>query len=87
MEANSIREIIQHVRSNLDTIPFKSLQRNEQEASTEEKVERMQTILKEDPALFLTRWGRYLPPNILQHFAQLKGKTYRNFSCSHCIHD
>ncbi|KAI9317076.1 coiled-coil domain-containing protein-domain-containing protein [Dichotomocladium elegans] len=64
------------VKQNIESIPFKALQPDEMEASTEEKVQCMTRVLEEDPALFLSRWGRHLPVTVLHHFQPLRASNY-----------
>ncbi|KAM3584607.1 hypothetical protein VKS41_003415 [Umbelopsis sp. WA50703] len=65
-----------YVTSNMNSIAFKSLQRDEQERSDSEKAAYMNELLATDPSLFLTKWGRYLPAEQLEHFQPLRTNNY-----------
>lgn len=75
MDPSTINEISSYLSQHLDTIPFKTLQRGELEASAEQKLSKMQDLLQRDPGLFLSRWGRFLPADILCKFEPLRGNA------------
>ncbi|KAI7892215.1 coiled-coil domain-containing protein-domain-containing protein [Mucor mucedo] len=60
------------VQENLDTIPFKTLRRDEEKIGFQEQSDQMKKILQDDPALFLSKWGRYLPHSVLSQFQSIK---------------
>lgn len=68
MNSTNEAQVMQFVQENLDVIPFKTLRRGEEELASEEKVLQMQKILHDDPALFLSKWGRYLSQTTLTLF-------------------
>ncbi|ORY98082.1 coiled-coil domain-containing protein-domain-containing protein [Syncephalastrum racemosum] len=76
MEATQAGHVLNHVQQHLRDIPFKSLRREEAELSDEEKLAKMQDVLQTDPGLFLSRWGRHLPNNVLQDFQSLQPTNY-----------
>lgn len=67
-----------YVANNLNSIAFKTLQRDEQERPDSEKIAYMEELLATNPSLFLTKWGRYLPAEQLEHFQSLRGKLYQH---------
>lgn len=67
------------VQENLDVIPFKTLRRNEEELASEEKLCQMQKTLHDDPALFLSKWGRYLSQNTLNLFQNIQNNYEVDF--------
>jgi hypothetical protein len=69
----SRESVIHYVQSNLDSITFKSLKRDEEDTPDDEKLAVMDKTLANDPGLFLTRWGRFLPQEELKHFEPLRG--------------
>ncbi|KAG2199519.1 hypothetical protein INT47_009973 [Mucor saturninus] len=64
--------VMRFVQENLDTIPFKTLRRDEEKIGFQEQSEQMKKILQDDPALFLSKWGRYLPHSVLSQFQSIK---------------
>ncbi|CAG8507239.1 4584_t:CDS:2 [Acaulospora morrowiae] len=64
-------ELLQYIKENLSTIYFKTLQENENEPSDDEKLAYMRQTL-DDPALFLSKWGKYLPKEQLLKFEGLR---------------
>jgi len=73
MDNNTKGEIIDHISKNLSSIQFKTLRENEVEATDDEKLTIMNQTLENDPALFLTKWGKFLPKNELEKFESLRG--------------
>ncbi|CAI2171584.1 8207_t:CDS:2 [Funneliformis geosporum] len=70
---NKIKEeILDFISNNLSSIQFKSLRENEIEATDDEKLSVIKQTLRNDPALFLTRWGKFLPKNELEKFECLR---------------
>jgi hypothetical protein len=69
----SRESVIHYVQSNLDSITFKSLKRDEKDTPDDVKLAVMAKTLVDDPGLFLTRWGRFLPQEELKHFEPLRG--------------
>lgn len=76
MEATQANHVLSHVQQHLKDIPFKTLRREEAELSDQEKLAKMQDVLQTDPGLFLSRWGRHLPPDVLQDFQLLQPTDY-----------
>lgn len=70
----SRESVIHYVKSNLNSITFKSLKRDENDTPDNDKLAVMDKTLAKDPGLFLTRWGRFLPQEELKHFEPLRGK-------------
>ncbi|CAG8707111.1 10424_t:CDS:2 [Rhizophagus irregularis] len=73
MDINTKEEIFDHISKNLSSIQFKTLRENEIEATDDEKLTTMKQTLENDPALFLTKWGKFLPKNELEKFECLRG--------------
>ncbi|CAG8546688.1 6995_t:CDS:2 [Funneliformis mosseae] len=72
MENKIKEEILDYISNNLSSIQFKSLRENEVEATDDEKLSVIKQTLRNDPALFLTRWGKFLPKNELEKFECLR---------------
>lgn len=84
MDADNRKTIMLYVTNNIGSIAFKTLQRDEQERSDSEKIAYMEELLVTNPSLFLTKWGRYLPVEQLEHFQSLRGKLcqHKYFLCA-----
>ncbi|KAI8070270.1 coiled-coil domain-containing protein-domain-containing protein [Thamnidium elegans] len=67
------------VQRNLDTIPFKTLRLGEEELAAPEKLLQMEKILHDDPALFLSKWGRYLSQPTLTLFQAIENNYEVDF--------
>nr|CAG8449926.1 14480_t:CDS:2 [Entrophospora candida] len=72
MDQDTKETITKYLEENISNIQFKTLRPDEVEASDDEKIEIMRKTL-EDPALFLSKWGKYLPADLLSKF-----ETFRN---------
>ncbi|RIA90983.1 coiled-coil domain-containing protein [Glomus cerebriforme] len=68
MDNNTKEEILDYISKNLSSLQFKTLRENEVEATDDEKLSVMSQTLENDPALFLTKWGKFLPKNELEKF-------------------
>lgn len=64
--------VMEYVQKNIDSIPFKTLRLDEQELASNEKLAQMKKTLHDDPALFLSKWGRYLSQNTLTLFKAIQ---------------
>lgn len=65
-------QVMNYVQDNMDNITFKTLRYEEEELPTNEKLRIMTKTLQDDPALFLSKWGRYLSQNTLALFKQIE---------------
>ncbi|CAG8472166.1 1675_t:CDS:2 [Diversispora eburnea] len=68
----SKKELLHFIKENISTIHFKTLRENEIEKSDDIKLAYMKHTLDDDPALFLSKWGKYLPPDHLSKFERLR---------------
>lgn len=71
MDSSTESQVMSYVQENMDNIPFKTLRHGEQDLTREEKLVQMQKTLHDDPALFLSKWGRYLSQRTLTSFRQI----------------
>ncbi|KAI9497031.1 coiled-coil domain-containing protein-domain-containing protein [Zychaea mexicana] len=65
-----------YIHEHANEIPFKALKPDEMEVSAAEKRQVMQQVLEHDHGLFLSRWGRHLPPGILEAFEPFREEDY-----------
>lgn len=65
-------QVMTYVQNHLDAIPFKTLRYGEVEPTRQEKIQYMRTTLHNDPALFLSKWGRHLSQPALRLFTSIK---------------
>lgn len=72
MNNSNEAHVMRFVQENLDIIPFKTLRLGEEEIGFQEQCNQMEKILQDDPALFLSKWGRYLPQSVLSQFQSIK---------------
>ncbi|RHZ65027.1 hypothetical protein Glove_319g162 [Diversispora epigaea] len=72
MDAESKKELLHFIKENISTIHFKTLRENEIEKSDDIKLAYMKHTLDDDPALFLSKWGKDLPPDQLSKFERLR---------------
>ncbi|KAF1803351.1 coiled-coil domain-containing protein-domain-containing protein [Mucor lusitanicus] len=70
---------MEFVTRNIDTIPFKTLRHGEVELPQAEQLIQIQATLHKDPALFLSKWGRYLSQNSLRLFQGIQGNYEVDF--------
>lgn len=68
------KNIILDYLVNNDTIVFKSQQRGEPELSRQEKMEIAENIFDKSKLNFLSRFGKYLPPNYLNMFEDFQNE-------------
>ncbi|CAG8576980.1 3179_t:CDS:2 [Ambispora gerdemannii] len=87
METLKREILLEHLKTHLSEVQFKSLRQNEIELDDQEKLRQMQEILEKDPALFLTKWGRFLPKEQLQNFYSLRGDYEVNWLLDHLQRD
>ena len=73
MDKNAKEETLDYISKNLSSIQFKTLRENEVEATDDDKLSVMRQTLENDTALFLTKWGKFLPKNELEKFGCLRG--------------
>ncbi|CAG8665068.1 12443_t:CDS:2, partial [Racocetra persica] len=71
MDQSAKEEILKYVKENLSKIHFKTLRANEVEQSDDEKLRIMRQTLN-DPALFLSKWGKFLEKEQLMLFDRLR---------------
>ncbi|CEP10916.1 hypothetical protein [Parasitella parasitica] len=71
MDELSETKVMNFVIRNIDTIPFKTWRHGEAELSQSEQLIQIQATLREDPGLFLSKWGRYLSQNTLRLFESI----------------
>ncbi|GAA5796142.1 hypothetical protein HPULCUR_001511 [Helicostylum pulchrum] len=79
MNNSTESQVMDFVQRNLDTIPFKTLRLGEEELAAPEKLLQMQKILHDDPALFLSKWGRYLSQPTLTLFQVIENNYEVDF--------
>ncbi|KAI9335882.1 coiled-coil domain-containing protein-domain-containing protein [Pilaira anomala] len=79
MDNSTELQVLDFIQGNLDNIPFKTLRLGEEELAPEEKIAQMQKTLREDPALFLSKWGRYLSQPILTLFQTIENNYEVDF--------
>ncbi|KAI9030804.1 coiled-coil domain-containing protein-domain-containing protein [Phycomyces nitens] len=79
--------VLEYAKNNLDEIEFKTLKRDETELNDQEKLKQMEILLERDPGLFLSKWGKYLPDNILSQFESLRGDYEIDFYLRNMLHD
>ncbi|CAH1756266.1 10643_t:CDS:2 [Entrophospora sp. SA101] len=75
MDQDTKETITKYLEENISNIQFKTLRPGEVEASDDEKIEIMRKTL-EDPALFLSKWGKYLPADLLSKFETFRSNDY-----------
>ncbi|KAI8972135.1 coiled-coil domain-containing protein-domain-containing protein [Pilobolus umbonatus] len=63
--------ILDYLRANIDIIPYKTLRPDEHDLSNEDKLTHMDHLLTHDPGLFLSKWGKYLDPSLLDYFQSM----------------
>ncbi|KAI8991711.1 coiled-coil domain-containing protein-domain-containing protein [Mycotypha africana] len=68
-----------YIERNMDIIPYKTLRHGEVDLSTEEKLSNMRSTLRNDPGLFLSKWGKHLSQNTLKLFEIMKNDYEVNF--------
>ncbi|RUS26891.1 coiled-coil domain-containing protein-domain-containing protein [Jimgerdemannia flammicorona] len=73
MDAASKISVLNYTRANLGTIVYKTMRPGEVDPAPEEKLSHMTALLDDDPALFLSRWGRFLPREQLEQFEGARG--------------
>ncbi|CAG8584064.1 11120_t:CDS:2 [Gigaspora rosea] len=71
MDQSAKEEILKYMKENISKIHFKTLKANEIEQSDDEKLRIMRQTL-DDPALFLSKWGRFLDKEQLMKFDRLR---------------
>ncbi|KAG2232236.1 hypothetical protein INT48_000886 [Thamnidium elegans] len=79
MNNSTESQVMDFVQRNLDTIPFKTLRLGEEELAAPEKLLQMEKILHDDPALFLSKWGRYLSQPTLTLFQAIENNYEVDF--------
>ncbi|CAG8484327.1 10894_t:CDS:2 [Ambispora leptoticha] len=87
METLKKEGLLEHLKAHLSEVQFKSFRQNEIEPDDQEKLRQMQEILEKDPALFLTKWGKFLPKEQLQNFYSLRGDYEVNWLLEHLQSD
>ncbi|CAG8729660.1 28207_t:CDS:2 [Dentiscutata erythropus] len=76
MDQSAKEEILKYMKENLSNIYFKTLRANEVEQNDDEKLRIMRQTL-DDPALFLSKWGKFLEKEQLMKFDRLRDLLYR----------
>ncbi|CAG8551769.1 12559_t:CDS:2 [Dentiscutata heterogama] len=71
MDQGAKEEILKYMKENLSNIYFKTLRANEVEQNDDEKLRIMRQTL-DDPALFLSKWGKFLEKEQLMKFDRLR---------------
>ncbi|CAG8760317.1 22024_t:CDS:2 [Gigaspora margarita] len=71
MDQNAKEEILKYMKENISKVHFKTLKANEIEQSDDEKLRIMRQTL-DDPALFLSKWGKFLDKEQLMKFDRLR---------------
>jgi hypothetical protein len=79
MDSTNEFQVMVYVQENMDNIPFKTLRQGEQELTREEKLVQLQKTLHDDPALFLSKWGRYLSQRTLALFQAIQNNYEVDF--------
>lgn len=79
MDSAMESQVMNYVQDNMDNITFKTLRYGEEELPTEDKLRIMTKTLQEDPALFLSKWGRYMSQNTLSLFKQIENNYEVDF--------
>ncbi|KAL9560135.1 hypothetical protein MBANPS3_000099 [Mucor bainieri] len=79
MDDTSEAKVMDFVTRNIDIIPFKTLRHGEMELPQAEQLIQIQATLHKDPALFLSKWGRYLSQNSLRLFQEIQGNYEVDF--------
>ncbi|KAK4521967.1 bifunctional endoribonuclease/protein kinase ire1 [Mucor velutinosus] len=79
MDDTSEAKVMDFVTRNIDNIPFKTLRHGEVELPQSEQLIQIQATLHKDPALFLSKWGRYLSQNSLRLFQRIQGNYEVDF--------
>ncbi|GAN07004.1 coiled-coil domain-containing protein 97-like [Mucor ambiguus] len=79
MDDTSEAKVMEFVTRNIDNIPFKTLRHGEVELPQAEQLIQIQATLHKDPALFLSKWGRYLSQNSLRLFQGIQGNYEVDF--------